>query len=106
MWCPLPCGLLHGSRARLAGRQDSVSDTAVEIHQLFGLPKGRGSLIEGSWLTWGVCYLLNVSESRVDETREEREITQPTNRASSEKAQHPASGQPGAAGEMQATTGL
>ena len=47
----------------------------METHQLLGLQKGRDRLVEGSWLTWGVCYLLKFGESGVDETREEREIT-------------------------------
>lgn len=72
---PLPCGMHYGSRARLAGRQGSAGDAAMETHQLSGLQKGKDCLVEGSWLTWGACCLLKFRESRVDEIREESEIT-------------------------------
>lgn len=44
---PVPCGTHHGSRARLAGRQGTVGDAAVETHQLSGLQRGRDSLAKG-----------------------------------------------------------
>lgn len=72
---PLPRGMCHGSRARPAGTQGSRSDTAMETHQLLGLQKGRDSVVDGSWLTWGICYLLKFTESGIGETVEQREIT-------------------------------
>lgn len=47
----------------------------METHQLLGLQKGRDSVVDGSWLTWGICYLLKFTESGIGETVEQREIT-------------------------------
>lgn len=51
-----------------------MGDTEIETHQLLGLQKGRVSVVDGSWLTWGICYLLKFMESRIGEIVEQREI--------------------------------
>lgn len=69
---PLPCGMCHGSRARLAGTQGSVGHTAVETHQLLGLQKGREC---GGWVLVNLGKLLKFKESGIGVTVEQRKIT-------------------------------
>lgn len=52
-----------------------MGDTEIETHQLLGLQKGRDSVMDGSWLTWGICYLQKIMESGIGEAVKQREIT-------------------------------